>query len=205
MTQITPSELIAREPPQARFNTFDAVIRTPIAEAIKAPDLLLRAREMLRAGDTVQLYRFADANDRRLVEAATIVITESHGGGVTFAVLGKAFQAPPPAARVVERTEEKLKIKESPHDYRLIEDTEEQNGITFYKVSDGPNRVLEVFKDRLAAVDYLRHALAAWPDYVVTDGAGNEISARFATRTDAATWLARELDQRKNSVKEQTA
>lgn len=189
-----PSDLIAHEPTQSVVDDF--VLAVPLAAALADPDFLLAAHTRLKPGDRVWLLRYADASRRRLAEVAEIVIAESSAGAVTFALAGAIIQMPPPAERVVETVEEALRVVRVPHDFRLVEEVEEQNRVPFFKVTDGDGRVIEGFKLREAAQEHLDYVLAAWPDYVVANEHGEQISPRFVRPEDAAGWLAAEQKRR---------
>jgi hypothetical protein len=203
--------LIRREPTQLLTNDCDVVVppALPLADALTDDDLLSKSHTHLRAGDRVHLLRFADDTRQRLVERAQLVVVQSTPRGVDFKLSRKIEAMPEPAER--ERTaaiEEKLTIVTMPHpEFKLVEEREEQGAGTgrahaysFFRVEDGPQKTLQIFDNLEAAQEFFDSQVKSFPDFVVLDSAGKEISPRFRDKRSAEQWLAQEHQRRQQEA-----
>jgi hypothetical protein len=100
---------------QSPFMTVHAArVTHPIAEMLTSDELFLSVRNNLRAGDRVDLCRYdsGDWNEGRILEYATVLITQKTPQTVEFRLLGAITAievakpvAPPPASTADDRAE----------------------------------------------------------------------------------------------------
>lgn len=85
-----------------------ARVTQPLEELIAFPDLFLSVRSNLRAGDRVDLGRYesGDWNKARVIEFATVLITQSTALAVEFRLLGAIERMEPAKPELVPAKDE---------------------------------------------------------------------------------------------------